>query len=206
MAKDINDQSLEARLAAMEKRNEELMTLLLERATAPQSNGINAEQLQDILKTVADGASATSNLLAKQFKPEFEHHQLGPFEHPEGGIKYPKPALLREIIFGGPLRDAELTYAEVLALNNLSKSMARSQRRLARNGKWKATVSDDDLRVTISVPVKTIDDRQDLPSFLEIVTELTTGDRPLETADLMAELMLLKQQMADLKSATSTAA
>jgi hypothetical protein len=140
-------------------------------------------------------------MLARQFKVEFDHLQVGPFEHPDGGIKHPKPALKREIVFGRPLPLTELTYAEVLALNALSDSLTRSQRRLARDGKWKASVSDDDQRLTISIPVKTIDDRQDLPSFLAIVQELTTGERALDATDMLAELTLLKAKMASLEAA-----
>lgn len=197
------DKQTEDRLKALEERNAQLMAMLETKLAeeAPAGGGINAAQLEAILTKVAETSAGPSQMLAKQFKVEFDHLQMGPFEHPEGGVSHPKPELKREIVFGGPLRSAELTYAEVLALNALSESLARSQRRLARNGKWKAVVSDDDARLTLSIPVKTIDDRADLPSFLQIVQELTTGERALDTADLAAELTILRNQVKELQAA-----
>jgi hypothetical protein len=193
---------MEARLKALEDKNAKLMAALEAKWEAqPTAGGIDAGQLERILTRVQESAAGPSQMLARQFKVEFDHLQRGPFEHPEGGINHPKPGLKREIIFGRPLPLTELTYAEVLALNALSDSLSRSQRRLARDGKWKATVSDDDQRLTISIPVKTIDDRQDLPSFLGIVQELTTGERALDAADMLAELTLLKAKVAEMDAA-----
>jgi len=195
-------QSHEERLKALEDRNAQLMAMLEARiADEAPAGGINAAQLESILTKVAENAAGPSQMLAKQFKVEFDHKQMGPFEHPEGGINHPKPELKREIVFGGPMRQVELTYAEVVALNALSESLGRGQRRLARNGKWKAIVNDENDRLTISIPVKTIDDRADLPSFLQIVQELTTGEREKDTADLAAELVLLRNQVKELQAA-----
>lgn len=197
-----NEKELEARFKALEERNAQLMAALEAKfEAAPSSGGIDASQLEKILTRVQESAAGPSQMLARQFKVEFDHLQMGPFEHPEGGVTHPKPTLRREMVFGRPLPVNELTYAEVVALNALSDSLSRSQRRLARDGKWKAVVSDDDQRVTITIPVKTIDDRQDLPSFIEIVRELTTGEREKGTADILAELTLLKAKVAEMQSA-----
>ena len=194
---------LEARFKELSDRNAQLMALLEAKLEADvPSSGIDGKQLEAILTRVTEAAAGPSQLLASKLKPEnADHLQRGPFEHPDGGISHPKPTLAREVIFGGRLRADELTYAEVEALNALSASLTRSQRRLARDGKWSATVSDDDQRLTIRVPVKTIDDRQDLPPFLGIVLELTSGAKALEPADIMNELVLLRSQMAQLQGA-----
>jgi hypothetical protein len=196
----------EARLKALEEQNAKLMAALEAKweAAQPAGAGIDAAQLETILTKVTKAAGQATEVLASKLKPEnADHLEKSPFEHPEGGHKYPKAAIApsREIIWGRPLTLTELTYAEVLALRELSQSLRRSERRLARDGKWKAIVSDDDQRVTISVPVKTIDDRQDLPPFLQIVQELTTGERTPDVSDVMAELTLLKAQLADLQAA-----
>lgn len=194
-------QTTEERLKALEERNQQLMAML-EAKIEPASGGLTREDFLLGMTQAMSAANKTSELIASKHKPEnVDHLQRGPFEHPDGGIAKPKPALKREMIFGGRLRADELTYAEVEALNALSDSLSRSQKRLARDGKWSATVSDDDTRLTIRVPVKTIDDRQDLPPFLGIVLELTSGNRALETADVLAELMLLRSQVADLQAA-----
>lgn len=198
------DQETEKRLKALEEKNAALMKALEQKWEAAQpSGGIDAGQLEQILTRVTEAAAGPAQVLASKLKPEnVDHLEMGPFEHKEGGIKFPKAAVAprREIVWGKPLKLDELTYAEVLALAALDASLARSQRRIARDGKWVAMVSDDDQRLTIRVPVKTIDDRQDLPSFLQIVTELTTGERALDAADLAAELVLLKRQMAEMQT------
>ena len=194
---------MEARLKALEDKNAKLMAALEAKWEAQQpAGGIDAAQLEKILTKVAEASAGPAQVLASKLKPEnADHLHRGPFEHKLGGIDMPKPALKREIIFGRPLPIAELTYAEVVALNALSDSLSRSQRRLARDGRWKAFVSDDDQRLTIQVPVKNIDDRYDLPSFLEIVQELTTGERVMDTADILAELSMLKAQLETVKAA-----
>lgn len=190
----------EARLKALEVQNAKLMAAL-EAKIESTATGLDAGQLERILTKVAETAAAPSNVLASKLKPEnADHLHVSVFEHPEGGLAKPKPALVRELVFMGRARESELTYAEVLAVNALNATLQRSERRLCRDGKWKATVSDDNTRLTISVPVKTIDDRQDLPSFLAIVEELTSGEKPKDQAYLLNELALLKAQMAELTS------
>jgi hypothetical protein len=200
---------LETRFKELAERNAKLMALLEAKHESESAGGLTADQLEGILTrssaAAAKAAGHATEILASKLKPEnVDHLQRGPFEHPEGGIKHPKPALVREIIWGKPLTIEELTYAEVLACNALSASLDRSQRRLARDGKWVAFVSDDNQRLTIRVPVKTIDDRQDLPSFIGIVTELTNGEKPLDQGAILSELALLKAEMALLRG-TATA-
>lgn len=198
-----NEQNMEARLKALEEKNAKLMAALEAKwESAQPAGGIDAAQLEKILIKVSEASAGPAQVLASKLKPEnADHLHRSAFEHAEGGLAKPKPPLKREIVFGRPLPIAELTYAEVLALNALSDSLGRSQRRIARDGKWTVQVSDDDRRLTIKVPVRNIDDRYDLPSFIEIVQELTTGERVMGTADLVAELALLKAQMAELQGA-----
>lgn len=197
------DKATEDRLKALEEQNAKLMAALEAKwETQNQSNAVTPEMFLAGIKEAMKGATQATEVLASKMKPEGDHQQKSPFDHPEGGIKFPKEAIApkREIVWGKPLTLGELTYAEVLALQKLDASLARSQRRLARDGKWKAWVSDDDQRLTISVPVKTIDDRQDLPPFIQIVTELTGGDRELNQADILAELTMLKAKLEALEA------
>lgn len=205
MAKDEKTQQtdMEARLAALEEKNAKLMAALEAKWEAAQpSGGIDAGQLEQILTRVTEAAAGPSQVLASKLKPEnADHLHLGAFEHPEGGLAKPKPELARTIHFGRPLTPNEMTYAEVVAANALSASLGRGQKRTARDGKWKASVTDDNTTVMISLPVKTIDDRHDLPAFVQILQELTTGERALDQADLIAEMALLKAQLAELQAA-----
>jgi hypothetical protein len=199
MAKE-EPKDLEARFAELAARNAQLMAALEAKIETPTGGGISADQLEQMLTRVTAAAAEPSNILARKLKPEnADHLHVSAFEHKQGGIAFPKPELHREVIFLGRTRPEDLTYAETLAVNALSASLSRSQRRTCRDGKWKASVSDDDKILAISVPVKTIDDRQDLPSFIEIVQELTTGERALDQADIIAELTVLRAQIASLQ-------
>lgn len=209
------DKDLEAKLAAklaeLEARDAEMQ--LLEQTykqriqqmddLRQQSGGITADVLEKILGRVTDAAAAPAQVLASKLRPEnSDHLHKGPFEHPLGGLVMPKPPLKREETFfcGHLLRISELTYDEVLAVNALHESLQRSQKRTARNGKWSAVINDGDSRLTISVPANTMDARSDLPSFLEICVELTSGERAPDMRDVMAELQLLRAKVAQLEA------
>ena len=198
-----DEKDLEARFAELAARNAQLMAALEAKMAPAAGGGISAEQLQSILSTTTANASRASELIASKLKPEnADHRHLGPFEHPEGGIKFPKPALVRDTVFaGGRLKLDELTYPEALAVNALNASIKRSQRRVCRDGKWIAKVSDDDATLVVSVPVKNIDDRNDLPPFIQIMQELTSGERAQDVGEIVQELALLKAQMATLQNA-----
>lgn len=207
---DKND--VESRLAALAEnnkrlaeQNEKLMAALESKlAVADASGGLTREDFLVGMQQAMSAASKTSELIASKHKPEnVDHLHKGPFEHPLGGLQMPKPAYHRQIIWGRPLPQDELTYAEVLAVNALSQSLGRSERRLSRNGKWKAVVSDDNASVLISLPVRSADDRSELPSFTEICVELTSGEKPTSAADVMAELVMLRASVAALQGAAT---
>lgn len=199
-----NDKDLETRFAELAERNKQLMALLEAKLeTAAPSGGIDAGQLETILTRVSIAAAGPAQVLASKLKPEnADHLHLGPFEHPEGGLKRPKPALVRDTYaYGARLRMDEITYVEAEAVNVLNRSLRRSERRVCHDGKWVAKVSDDDQTLLISVPCKTIDDKADLPPFLQILQELTSGERAQDVGELAQELALLKSQMATLQAA-----
>jgi hypothetical protein len=198
-----NEQSMEARLKALEEKNAKLMAALEAQMSAAPGGGIGADQLETILTKVTAAASKTSELIASKHKPEnVDHLHRGPFEHPDGGLDRPKPELRRTTYaFGARLRVDELTYAEVEAVNTLNASLRRSERRVCHDGKWIAKVNDDDQTLIISVPCKTLDDKADLPPFIQIMQELTSGERAQDVGELAQELALLKSQMAQLQAA-----
>jgi hypothetical protein len=206
MAKD-EPKDIETRFAELAERNRQLMEMLETKLKADNPSAFTPQVLEDILTrssaAAAKSAGKATEVLVSKMKPEnADHLHLGPFEHPEGGIKHPKPQLQRETAssLSGRMRIDDLTYTEVLAVNALNASLARGQRRSCRNGKWIAQVSDDDQRLDIRIPVKSIDDRGDLPPFLQIMQELTTGERALDVGELANELALLRQQMAELRA------
>lgn len=165
------------------------------------------------LKEIVEAAAAPTTVLAKKLKPEnAEARKMGPFEHPEGGEKYPKPALKAEVFFGctdsvkdtkGILRTRveDLTYFEAVAVNELYDSLGRGQRRICRDGAWRVLVSDTGDQMHLMVPITNPDTRQKLPSFLEIVREFRTGQTQASAADLAATVARLEQQVQELTAA-----
>lgn len=202
---------IEQRMAELEARNLQLMAMLEAKVDA-QANGFTPAVLRDIVAGAATAAATAaaepSNILARKLKPEnADDLHMSPFEHKKGGLEMPKPPFPREVLFAGArVRVADVNYPEALAIVKLDSTLARGQVRTCRDGKWKAFVSDDDKRLTVSVPMKTIDDRQDLPSFLEICQELTTGERSLDHADLVAEMAMLKAELAELSKRQAVSA
>lgn len=194
---------LRAQLAAMQEQ-----LLAMQANSAPP-------WLETMLARVTKASSQASELLASKMRPEnSDHLHLGPFEHAEGGLKFPKEYRHTdghvsdfhrpEIVYAGRiLRTDEVTYQEWKAANALSESLGRGQRRIARDGKWSAVVNDGDTRLHISVPMKTMDDRHDLPSFLVICQELTTGARQKDPSELAEEVAKLRDEVARLTKAAA---
>lgn len=196
-----NDDDLRATIAAMQQQLEAMQAASA--ASAPP-------WLETMLARVTKASGQASELLASKLKPEnADHLHLGPFEHKEGGIKFPKEYRhadghvsdfhRAEIVYAGRiLRAEEVTYLEWQAVNELSESLGRAQRRIARDGTWAATVNDQDTRLQLSVPMKTMDDRQNLPPFLLICQELTSGARQKDQAELATEVASLREELARL--------
>lgn len=200
---------LEKDKADLKKELDEIRALKASLLQAPPEGGMTRADLIDAMKAVAEPATA----IVRKLKPEnAEARKLGPFEHPEGGEKYPKPPLAREVWFGCVdsqadtrailrQRTDDLTYFEVEALNTLSASLSGGQRRMCRDGKWRVFVTQTGDAMHLMVPIKNPDDRADLPSFLAIVKELTTGERMPDAADMAAQLALLEQKVKELSAA-----
>lgn len=209
MAKD-DPKDLEARFAELAERNRQLMEMLEAKLAVDNPSAFTPQVLEDIITrssaAAAKHAGQATQILASKLKPEnVDHLHMSAFEHPEGGIKYPKPELLRETwsSLSGRMRLDELTYAEALAVNALNASLARGQRRSCRDGKWVAQVSEDDQKLRITLPVKSLDDRQDIPPALLVMQELATGVRAQDIGELANELVLLRQEMAQMRAAVT---
>jgi hypothetical protein len=71
---------------------------------------------------------------------------------------------------------------------------------LARNGTWKATISDNGEKLSIVVPMLTMDDRANLPGLTQILLELTSGEKALDTNDLAQEVATLRAEVERLKA------
>lgn len=196
---------LESQIEEAKRLNEQV------RAQLAQASGGLSEAA---LTRIVEAAAAPANTLAKKLKPEnAEARKLGPFEHPEGGEKFPKPHVFNAngggevaIWYGcsdrtdtrGILRihHNEITYWEAQALVQLYGSLGKGERRTCRDGKWRVVVSDMGDRMDLLVPIKSADDRHDLPSFLEVIQELQTGHRTANAMELAERVALLEQQLA----------
>lgn len=203
---------LEKELAEARRIKEELL--------AARPTGFSKDDLKEVLAAVAgpkDEPQAGLIGVMPNGMPEQAGVPRGPFEHPEGGGKYPKPHVLTkegapvEVFFGCKdirtdtkgtlrLRHDDLSYVEAKALKELYESLAPGQRRVTRDGKWRVTVTEFGDQMHLLVPIKDPDDRQDLPGLLAIINELKTGTRTPNPADLAAQVALLEQKVAELSA------
>lgn len=139
---------------------------------------------------VSDAGIAAVQLLADRSAPKENpnYNEVSPFTYPEGERVRPKPKLARPTFFAGArCRDEDLTPAEIDAFNSIT------QTRLSREGTWKAEIRQNGSaqELWIDVPVKTLDDRMNLPSLAAILLELHGGEKaadPLALAQRVAEL------------------
>lgn len=213
MAKEELKIDWESRLKALEDQNATLMAAL--EAKAANAGNFDVAALEQVLTRVTEAAAAPTNALVRKMKPEnAEGRKIGPYEHPDGGEKYPKPDLPCEVFFGCKdsrtdtrailrLHSNELTYFEVMALHELHQSLAPGQRRMTRDGKWRVFMTEHGDALHLMVPIKDPDDRQDLPGLLAIFNELKTGARTPNASDLAAQVALLEQKVAELSSHAS---
>lgn len=131
-----------------------------------------------------------------------EYSEITPFTHPEGERHHPGPKLTRKTFFcGGREREETMTIAEVEAYNAITESCT------ARGGLWQAEVRGvgGDQLLHIYVPSKTIDQRAELPSLLEILRELKSGQRIPSATTLMDRVTDLERQLAALENASAQA-
>jgi hypothetical protein len=159
-------------------------------------SGLNAQQLEAILSKVG-----VTNAIAMQqaLKPEnTQHDHISAFFTKADQAKYGhytnKPKLVcadgtpREV-FMNFHRESEddLTCAEIDAYNSITTDCE------ARNGTWKAQITDKGKRLHISVPVAFMDARMSLPpSLILLVHELKTGQGVAEIHELLSEIARLK--------------
>lgn len=195
--------------ADLETQLAEARELIAQLRSQPSSGGLSKSDLKEIV----EAAAAPTTAIVKKLKPEnAQARKLGPFEHPEGGEKYPKPALKAQTFFGctDSVKDTrailrtnveDLTYFEAIAVNELYDSLGKGQRRICRDGAWRVFVTDTGDQMHLMVPISNPDVRQKLPSFLEITREFQTGKKSGSTADLAETVARLEQQVKELSAA-----
>ncbi len=124
--------------------------------------------------------------------------QFSVFDYPEGGHVRPKPKFRANWTYtmcGVPLRENQLTPLEIELLNKIDTSTS------TRDGSWKITVekSGTTTKVAISVPARTQDDRSNLPSFAQIVSELLGGKEASDFVSMATKIAEMQRELEALK-------
>jgi hypothetical protein len=171
----------------------ELLAELLAGVAAQANPGITPDQLTQILSSVSQSnASAMQKSLVRENQ---DYVEQGPFAFPG------KRKLRRKTYFCyAEQRDETLSEAEVDAFNAITRSCT------ARGGAWTATVLRDGTteKLHIFVPGKTLDQRMELPSVLDILAELKDGPQAVDRsamAERIAELEAMVEKLAAAESA-----
>jgi len=149
--------------------------------------GLTPESLEAILK--ANRQEQESRRSVRHSNADHEHKSV--FSHPGGDLKQPKAKLTRETYFNNHREDAdELTPFEIDCFNAITATCS------ARGGRWNAKVSADGRRLLVDVPSFTPDERGDLPSLVEILTELAQGPKAVTPVDMLARIAELERIVA----------
>lgn len=140
-----------------------------------------------------------------------QHPGIGPFSYPEGELVRPKPKLARKVFLNGiPERHDVLTPREIEAYNRLNELMPKAgAERLGsakREGTWLAKVSRNNDVLHLTVPCKTIEQREQLPkSLVEIIEEFISGEA-VNPGELLDRVRALEQQNAELQARVAAGA
>lgn len=149
--------------------------------------------------------------IKKERYPQVPHPEISVFSHEKGDRwarehgEYKK--LDRIIYLNGNREDIEaLTYTEVDAYNEFSRKMGGPGSELmARNGKWKATVTANGNEIHITLPNGTLEDNMNGPiSLLFFIREFLDGPEATDPNHLMisaARLKALEAKFAALEAA-----
>lgn len=184
---------------------EDKLFALVEKLTAQAgAAGLSAEQLETIL--TRSGLTAAEGMRASLRPENRTHRHESAFFTPQDKQRYgsweAKPTLSRKSYFVGvEEKDERLMPAEIEAFN------AITERRTARNGRWKADIKKDgpDESLWISVPCETSDQRMELPSLLLILLELNGGPSTVNVHALLRQIEALKGMVVSGVQKTATA-
>lgn len=167
---------------------EQLRDLIASLPASSPAAGLTAEALSEILKSNREEQESRRSV--RHSNADHEHKSV--FSHPGGDLKDPKPKLTRETYFNNHLQSVdELTPLEIECFNAITATCS------ARGGAWKATIDQDGRRIRVDVPSFTIDDRMNLPSLVEILTELAQGPKAVTPVDMIARIAELERIVRD---------
>lgn len=209
MAKEQDNTSPTA--APLQALTPEMLSAIAELMKASSDRGSSHEL---ILKAI-ESMSASSKQMAKEYSRQtraqnMEATGLSPFtfdprcaickaggEHEDGKLTHPKPDLKYRTFFchNRQFHDA-LTVLEVELFNSFTES------KTARNGSWRADLGKDGnvSALAIHVPFVGLDARGELPSLVQILTELLFGDAVADPLTAAAEIQALHKRIAALEA------
>ena len=172
---------------------EQLAALIASLPANSPAAGLTAESLAEILKSNREEQETRRTV--RRSNADHEHKSV--FSHPLGDLKQKKDTLhtpdgrLRETYFNNHLENVdELKPIEIDCFNAIQADCT------ARAGRWVAKIDQDGRRLRVDVPSFTPDERSDLPSLVEILTELAQGPKAVTTIDMIARIAELERLVA----------
>lgn len=176
--------------ADAESRLEKLLVMFLEQG---QKNQFTPDTLNAVLEKVG---MSTALGMQKAVRPENDQHPgISAFSYPEGDVKRKKPDLVRDVYFNYHKENVEqLTPQEILAYNSIDKDYEQRGGQLSAVIKMRGRKREE---LHITLPVKDMDHRFNAPpSLLLLVHELKTGQQVGEMQDMLGEIALLRERLA----------
>lgn len=177
---------------------EQLQALIAALPQSSPASGLTAEALADILKANRQEAEARRSVRHSNA----DHPHISAFSLPGGDLKQPKPTFQtpdgrkRETYFNNHLvSEDESTPHEIACFNAIQTTCS------ARGETWHARIDQDGRRLRVDVPSYTIDDRMNLPSLVEILTELAQGPKAVSTPEMLARIADLERIVREQQAA-----
>lgn len=178
---------------------EQLRDLIASLPASSPAAGLTPEALKEILSS--NRQEQESRRSVRHSNADHEHKSV--FSFPAGDLKAPKPKFVtpdgrkRETYFNNHLvSEDESTPHEIGCFNAIIATCS------ARGETWHARIDQDGRRLRVDVPSFTIDDRMNLPSLVEILTELAQGPKAVTPVDMLARIAELERIVREQQSGT----
>jgi len=188
-------EKLLATLQQSKSSSPELETAIAAIQATVQANDKLATEVE---RTVRKSNATNQNISLFTIKADCEYCSAG-LEHPDTKlIGHTQPKLKFDRVEfpdkGWRVWPDQCSVLEVELLNSFTSSVS------ARNGDWKATIDPKANSLLITLPYRCIDERTNMPAFVQVLVELLRGRAAADPVNLLEQVAILQKQVAELQA------
>ena len=206
MATQRNKASNEELLQALNALEPDQLQAIMQRAgLAPTTVGMSPDQLKTILQTVGQtNAQAMQKSLQREndkFPNQSVFDPTGRFDA-EGNQLPPKVTFKYTTFFIGVRMGDQGGTSDLCTPEEIELFNRFTVDKEARSGRWQAKFTNRDGKrlLSITLPVRSVDDRMGLPDLSSILLELLEGPDAVNPATLVAKVKTQDEELAALRA------